>query len=129
MLTTRLQEAIDANAGDTLDFLERTSRSTPFYREETKQPNGTGEPLVFEVERKNNIISIYASRPASDSPADEIIHFEVLKRTKSVSMINAFYQHDNPQFLLIFYRIWTRLAIGFAAPLAARALAKLHELE
>lgn len=129
MLTTRLREAIDANAGDVLDFLERTSRSIPFYREETKQPNGTDKPLVFEVERKNNIISIYARHPASDSLADEIIRFEVLERTKSVSMINAFYQHDNPQFLLIFYRVWTRLAIGFAAPFAGRALAKLQELE
>lgn len=129
MLTSTLQEAVDANAGDILDFLERTSRSIPFYKQEPEQSDETGRSSFFEVERRDQIVSIYARCSASDEQRDEIIRFEVVERTKSISLINAFYQHDAPQVLLLFYRIWTRLAIGFGAPFAGIALTKLRELE
>ncbi len=94
-----------------------------------RQPNSREENIHFDVECTGNTVSIYARLAASDQEDDEIIRFEVAQRTIGRSIINAFYDCNKPCFARMFYTMWTKLAIGFRAPFAGKALKKLHELE
>jgi hypothetical protein len=129
MLNRTLHGAIDANASDVLDFLERTCRGIYPYRQELGAIKEMESELRIEVEQRGNIVSIYAKLCTSDMQGDEIIRFEIQQVTRSMSMIKGLYDGQNPRCRLMFYRIWTRLAIAFGAAFVKEAFTKLRELE
>jgi hypothetical protein len=126
MLTADLQEAMDANADDILDFLEREIRAI----QPCKQPS-EGMNMMIDVQRehKGNMISVYERTCQAGQNRSGIIRFEVIQYTKTLSIIKAFYEVNDQQFILVFYRIWTKLAIAFGATFAGEAFRALHELE
>ncbi|HLO34154.1 MAG TPA: hypothetical protein VK249_33725 [Anaerolineales bacterium] len=126
MLTYALQEAIDASTDDILDFLERDIRSIHPYKQKLE-----GAEITVHIQgvRTGNIIAVYARTSTSEGRGDEMIRFEVVRHTKTSSMVKAFYECDNPHSILMFHRIWARLAIAFRADFAGEALRKLNKIE
>jgi hypothetical protein len=124
MPTATLREAMDANADDILDFLEREIRSI----HPCEQQSG-GMKINVQREHHGMLSVVYERTCGNEQVGMGIIRFEVIQRAKTMSTIKAFYEGNNQQLVILFYRIWTKLAIAFGATFAGEALRTLHELE
>lgn len=121
-----VEESVDANAEDILDFL---AREVQYIHPDADQINQPARINNFYGERKDNTVSIYIKSSASDGQGKEVIRFEVISRLESISVIKAFYESNNSHIALRFYKIWSRVGVAFGANFAYEALRKMHDLK
>ena len=122
-----LEEHLGANADDILEFLEIQARYIRPIQQKPEQPGAIGKTIHFCGERKGNTISI--NTESCESDGHEIIRFEIIQQAETLAVVKASYESNNSRVALIFYRIWTSLAIAFGGGFAGEALKQLRQLE
>lgn len=129
VITHSFKERLDASSEDILEFLERDVQYIRSPVRESRQNEYGQSTIGFYGIRQGNVVSIYRKSCDTEGGESEIIRFQAVQGTKSTSVVEASCVGDNSYVVLIFYRIWARLAIAFDAGFAGQALNQLQELQ
>ncbi len=129
MLTVSLEESVDANAEDILDFLAREVQYIHPDKKQFEQPEILERTINFYGECRGNIVSIFVKSCESARQGEEAIKFEIIPRSETMSVIKAFYECNNSHIVLKFYKIWSRVGVAFGASFAGKALRKMQNLK